>query len=200
MCGIPGLHNAFCLIFITVLFLWVKGIYSLDTSTSAMNFFTFAMCLDPRKVKRLSHASGIWLYLTCFQPLRAILDGGQWTYPFPVLGLCHVGYPFSSLPCAPWGLATKGLCVLCLVSSGCGSTGCCSHWARCASSNSIWLGEPKIGFGHILGRGCGGSPAVARRWGLVRRRLAPGFVKVYFYMYMYVVIFMCLVFEAASSG
>jgi hypothetical protein len=36
-----------------------------------------------------------------------------------------------------------------------------------SSSNSIWLGEPKIGFGRILGRGCGGSPAVACHWGLV---------------------------------
>jgi hypothetical protein len=44
-------------------------------------------------------------------------------------------------------------------------------------------GSLKIGFGRILGWGCGGSPTVACHWGLVQRRVAPGFVNVYFYMY-----------------
>jgi hypothetical protein len=43
---------------------------------------------------KLSHASAIGsIWRKGFQSLRAILDGGQWTYPFPVLGLCTLSPP-----------------------------------------------------------------------------------------------------------
>jgi hypothetical protein len=75
-------------------------------------------------------------------PYESSLKGGQWTYPLPVLGLSHRGYRFSSL-LHPGGLARKALCVRELFSTGNGSIGGRSHWARCCFQILFGWGSPK---------------------------------------------------------